>query len=187
MIPPNEARQFAATAHEGQVDKNGRDYLEHLREVAEYVKEAGGTEEEIAAAWLHDIVEDTDANFILLEGIGLSRRQLAIIWAVTKQEGESYPDYLHRLRGTPGATELKLADIKSNTPARAPGDIAEGRPGTAHGQVCQRRGDSHRSGVIAGPGRAHPFHPCRAAREKAGLSHPFPTIPSMVRTGRRKR
>jgi (p)ppGpp synthase/HD superfamily hydrolase len=39
----------------------------HIAEVARYVDTHGGTEEMIAAAWLHDIVEDTDITLEYLE------------------------------------------------------------------------------------------------------------------------
>ena len=34
----------------------------HIAEVASYTEQYGGTEDMIAAAWLHDIVEDTDTS-----------------------------------------------------------------------------------------------------------------------------
>ncbi len=36
--------------------------INHIAEVAQWVEQNGGTEEMIAAAWLHDIVEDTDVT-----------------------------------------------------------------------------------------------------------------------------
>lgn len=36
--------------------------FEHITEVATLVEEAGGTAEMITAAWLHDVVEDTDVT-----------------------------------------------------------------------------------------------------------------------------
>lgn len=41
--------------------------ITHLAEVAAYVERHGGTEEMIAAAWLHDIVEDTDVTLEQIE------------------------------------------------------------------------------------------------------------------------
>lgn len=56
------AQDFALKRHHGQtrplVDE--RPVAEHLAEVANLVELAGGTPEMIAAAWLHDVVEDTD-------------------------------------------------------------------------------------------------------------------------------
>jgi (p)ppGpp synthase/HD superfamily hydrolase len=56
-----EARAFAEKVHAGIYRPNKRrlPYVTHLEEVADLVEKSGGTETEIAAAWLHDTVEDT--------------------------------------------------------------------------------------------------------------------------------
>ena len=59
------ARDFALAAHRGvgQLRKyTGEPYEEHLRRVAAIVEEHAGDPEMIAAAWLHDVVEDTPAT-----------------------------------------------------------------------------------------------------------------------------
>jgi hypothetical protein len=58
----DRARQFASAAHRdvGQLRKySGQPYDEHLRQVAEIVSRVTDDVEMIAAAWLHDVVEDT--------------------------------------------------------------------------------------------------------------------------------
>ncbi|WP_436793888.1 HD domain-containing protein [Actinospongicola halichondriae] len=54
------ARAYARGAHAGDVRKGtGRSYFDaHLAEVAEIVRSNGGTDEQIAAAFLHDVAED---------------------------------------------------------------------------------------------------------------------------------
>ncbi len=53
----------AAEAHKGQTRKGGEvPYVNHVIEVAHLVAEAGGTPEMVAAALLHDTVEDTGAS-----------------------------------------------------------------------------------------------------------------------------
>jgi guanosine-3',5'-bis(diphosphate) 3'-pyrophosphohydrolase len=53
----------AAEAHKGQPRKGGEvPYVNHVIEVAHLVAEAGGTPEMVAAALLHDTVEDSDAS-----------------------------------------------------------------------------------------------------------------------------
>jgi (p)ppGpp synthase/HD superfamily hydrolase len=53
----------AAEAHKGQTRKGGEvPYVNHVIEVAHLVAEAGGTPEMVAAAFLHDTVEDSDAT-----------------------------------------------------------------------------------------------------------------------------
>jgi len=53
----------AAEAHAGQTRKGGAiPYVNHVLEVAHLVAEAKGTPEMVAAAFLHDVVEDSDAT-----------------------------------------------------------------------------------------------------------------------------
>lgn len=109
----------ARAAHEGQTDKAGRPYAEHLSAVAEGVRARGGDEEQIAAAWLHDAVEDDALSAQWLEEAALSRRTKDIVRAVTKRAGERPEDYAARILGTPGALLVKEADLAHNAdPAR---------------------------------------------------------------------
>jgi GTP diphosphokinase / guanosine-3',5'-bis(diphosphate) 3'-diphosphatase len=61
-----EAEVFARKAHAGLVRPNKAQtpYHEHLAEVAQLATLSGGSEIEIAAAWLHDTVEDTGTNIV---------------------------------------------------------------------------------------------------------------------------
>ena len=56
-----KAKEFASHAHKNHVrkDKDKTPYIYHVEETAENVRKSGGNEREIAAAWLHDTVEDT--------------------------------------------------------------------------------------------------------------------------------
>ena len=56
------ALQFAAQAHSGQIRKNGGIYLLHPMEVACIAATMTDDEDVIAAALLHDTVEDTDVT-----------------------------------------------------------------------------------------------------------------------------
>ena len=65
-----KARQFATTAHRGvgQTRKySGEPYDEHLRRVAALVCGVTDDPEVIAAAWLHDVVEDTPVTIDEIE------------------------------------------------------------------------------------------------------------------------
>ncbi len=55
------AREFAFSRHEGLVRPNRacQPYSVHLTEVAELIEQSGGSAEEIAAGYLHDVLEDT--------------------------------------------------------------------------------------------------------------------------------
>ncbi|MGC9473412.1 HD domain-containing protein [Streptomyces sp. WG4] len=113
-----EVEAVARAAHAGQTDKAGRPYAEHLRAVAEGVRRRGGDDEQIAAAWLHDAVED-DALTEWLREAALSRRTKDIVLALTKRAGEPPEAYAARILATPGAPLVKEADLAHNAdPAR---------------------------------------------------------------------
>ncbi|WP_425244785.1 HD domain-containing protein [Streptomyces sp. NEAU-NA10] len=119
MLTPTEVETLARTAHEGQTDKAGRPYAEHLRAVAEGVRSRGGDADQIAAAWLHDAVEDDVLTEAWLREAALSDRTKAIVLAVTKRAGEAPEAYAARILATPGALLVKEADLAHNAdPAR---------------------------------------------------------------------
>ncbi|MGC9538057.1 HD domain-containing protein [Streptomyces sp. UG1] len=111
-LPAVEA--IARAAHATQTDKAGRPYTEHLSAVAEGVRTRGGTAEQIAAAWLHDAVEDDALSEQWLEEAALSRRTKDIVLAVTKRPGEPPEAYAARILATPGALLVKEADLAHN-------------------------------------------------------------------------
>lgn len=49
-------------AHLHLYDASRSPAINHIGEVAAFVERHGGAEDMIAAAWLHDIVEDTDVR-----------------------------------------------------------------------------------------------------------------------------
>jgi (p)ppGpp synthase/HD superfamily hydrolase len=109
-----DVETIARRAHEGQVDKAGRPYAEHLAAVARGVRERGGSEEQIAAAWLHDALSEQ-----WLAAAPLPGQVKAIVAAVTKREGEAAEQYAARILATPGALLVKQADLAHNAdPAR---------------------------------------------------------------------
>ncbi|MGX9889004.1 HD domain-containing protein [Streptomyces sp. NPDC002276] len=119
LLTLTEVEALARAAHEGQTDKAGRPYAEHLRAVAEGVRVRGGDTEQIAAAWLHDSVEDDALTERWLREAELSRRTKDIVLAVTKRAGETPEVYAGRVLATPGALLVKEADLAHNAdPAR---------------------------------------------------------------------
>src|SRR5262249_18272774 len=53
---------FAAAAHEGQQRRSGSDFIEHPVRVARICAKLRLDEQTLAAALLHDVVEDTDTD-----------------------------------------------------------------------------------------------------------------------------
>lgn len=59
-----KARKFATECHKGQVRKyTGEPYIVHPAFVAAMVKQLYGSNEEIAAGWLHDTMEDCNVTY----------------------------------------------------------------------------------------------------------------------------
>lgn len=118
-LTPGRVEAVARAAHAGQTDKAGRPYAEHLGAVAEGVRSRGGDQEQIAAAWLHDAVEDGKVTERWLDEAPLTRRTKDIVLAVTKRPGEPPEAYAARILATPGALLVKEADLAHNAdPAR---------------------------------------------------------------------
>ncbi|NMI58321.1 HD domain-containing protein [Streptomyces sp. RLB3-17] len=114
-----EIEALARTAHAAQTDKAGRPYTEHLQAVVDGVRERGGDDEQIAAAWLHDAVEDDVLSEDWLREAALTERTKDIVLALTKREGEPPESYAKRIRTTPGALVVKASDLAHNAdPAR---------------------------------------------------------------------
>lgn len=114
-----EVEAVAREAHAAQRDKAGRPYSEHLAAVAEGVRARGGSDEQIAAAWLHDAVEDDALSERWLADAALPQQVKDMVLAVTKRAGEGLSAYTGRILATPGALLIKEADLAHNAdPAR---------------------------------------------------------------------
>ena len=105
------ALAIARKAHAGQVDKAGVDYIQHPLYVASQVK----TEQEKAVALLHDVLEDSDITAADLLAYGLSNEVVAAVQTLTKKKGQSYQDYLEKVKSNDLARVVKLADLKHNS------------------------------------------------------------------------
>ena len=105
------ALAIAKKAHAGQVDKAGVDYMQHPLYVANQVK----TEQEKAVALLHDVIEDSDVTADDLLASGLSNEVVAAVQILTKKKGQSYQEYLEKVKSNNLARIVKLADLKHNS------------------------------------------------------------------------
>lgn len=119
MLTLAEVEAIAREAHAAQQDKAGRPYAQHIAAVAEGVRARGGSDDQIAAGWLHDTVEDDVLSREWLEGAALPRSVKDMVLALTKGEGEDLETYTRRILATPGALLVKEADLAHNAdPAR---------------------------------------------------------------------
>ena len=87
------AIEIATKAHAGQVDKAGKDYIEHpLRVMA-----MGITESEKIVGVLHDVLEDTPITIEFLSKEGFSQEILDALLCVTKiSDNENYDHFITR-------------------------------------------------------------------------------------------
>lgn len=110
----NRARVFAQAAHEGQKDDDGNDYFTaHLCHAARIVEAAGGSHEMVAAALLHDTLEDTKTTYDEL--VAEFGADVANLVREMTHEGQkdSYGHYFPNLTSR-DAIVIKLADRMSN-------------------------------------------------------------------------
>lgn len=107
----DRAKAIAESAHEGQVDKAGKPYIEHPMRVMAM----GKTMEEKIAGVLHDVVEDSEWTFEMLEEQGIPKDVMDALRCVTKlSEDEDYDHFIARIKTNPLAVKVKLNDLKDN-------------------------------------------------------------------------
>ncbi|MFE7772876.1 HD domain-containing protein [Streptomyces sp. NPDC057445] len=115
----DQVEAIAREAHAGQTDKAGRPYAEHIQAVAEGVRARGGSDEQIAAAWLHDAIEDDVLSQEWLAAAELPQQVKDLVIAMTRHVDEDLQSYTRRILSTPGARLIKEADLAHNAdPAR---------------------------------------------------------------------
>lgn len=117
MIESNVVKWAASVAHHahvGQLDKIGTNYFTgHVQPVANMVRDLAGTETQVAAAFLHDVVEDTDWTLDDLAG-WFPDDVVQIVDALTRRENESYEDFISRVVMYRPAVLVKLCDVMVN-------------------------------------------------------------------------
>ena len=99
------ALKIAVDAHAGQVDKDGYPYILHPLTVGLM----GETDEEKAAGFLHDVVEDTGWSLDALREAGISEGVVAALALLTHDKSLDYFDYVRRIidSGNPIALKVK--------------------------------------------------------------------------------
>lgn len=111
-----EAMAFAAMKHKGQFDKGGAPYFLHPMKVAYYLKT--DDYELMAAAVLHDCMEDCCVTDEDLRAIGMSERVIGTVIGLTKVEGETFEEKVLRLTATIDIIKCKKADLRHNMDPR---------------------------------------------------------------------
>lgn len=118
-----KAAAHAKVMHGGQERKyTGEPYFNHVRNVAKILEDHGFDEVVVAAAYLHDTVEDTEATEEQLKlNFGFSITKLVMeVTDVSKPEDgnrelRKAKDRVHLSKSSPDGASIKLADIIDNT------------------------------------------------------------------------
>lgn len=140
MLPHSfveKARLFATAAHAaiGQKRKyTGEDYIVHPAEVAAIVASVSHTPEMLAAAWLHDVVEDTKVGIAIIE-VEFGPDVAALVSDLTDvsklgdgpRAARKAIDRAHLAKASPPAKTIKLADLIANSASIVAGDRAFAR------------------------------------------------------------
>jgi (p)ppGpp synthase/HD superfamily hydrolase len=101
---------IAASAHQDQLDKNGTSYI--LHPIRMMLKMDG--EEQMIAAVLHDVIEDTQWTIDQLRAEGFSDRIIHLVDLLSRKPLESYAEFIERVRTDPVAVKIKIADLEDN-------------------------------------------------------------------------
>lgn len=118
-----KAFQIAYEAHKNQMDKMGMPYILHPIIVAEGME----TEYGIAAALLHDVVEDTEVTLESLRKQGIPEAVLEVVSVLTRDRDMVYEEYVRQVSRHPLARLVKRQDLLHNlSPTRyEAGEVGE--------------------------------------------------------------
>ena len=130
----DKARAFASAAHKGQKRKyTGDEYIVHPAAVAELVASVTDDERMIAAAWLHDVIEDCDVSHETLKAAFGHDVYVLVAWLTDisvpsdgNREARKRLDRIHIGNASPDAQTIKIADLIDNSKS-----ITEFDPGFA--------------------------------------------------------
>ena len=120
------AEWFARERHAGQFRKGAAQepYAVHLEEVAALTVKWGGSEEAIAAAWLHDTVEDCPPTSLSDLEVMFGNKVASVVGELTDDKSLAKADrkqlqLIYAPKKSPEAAIVKLADKSSNVGAIA--------------------------------------------------------------------
>ena len=108
------AKGIAFVAHRGKLDRSGAAYFDHPGRVAERFDPIAEPVE-AAAAWLHDVLEDSPIAAAELLEAGVLPEIVEVVELLTRTPDVSPDEYYARIRRHPAARRVKLADIDDNT------------------------------------------------------------------------
>jgi (p)ppGpp synthase/HD superfamily hydrolase len=104
------AIKIAVNSHSNQFDKAGIPYILHPIRVMGGVK----TVKEKIIAILHDTVEDTEVTLNYLKEEGFTEDIIDSIDALTRRKGETYKNFILRIKQNDMARRVKIVDLRDN-------------------------------------------------------------------------
>ncbi len=109
-IQIKHALEIATKAYKGHLDKARKDYINHPLRVAKTLSK----EDEIIVVLLHDTIEDTNDTTKFLLNEGFSEEIVNAVLALTKNENETYEDFIVRCKKNKITKNVKITDILDN-------------------------------------------------------------------------
>lgn len=109
-----KAYDFAEEKHKGQLDDAGNSYFEsHIKQVAKIIKQVTRDKDIIAAAYLHDTLEDTKTTLEELKTT-FNERVANIVYEVTHEGKKDEKGYWFPRLKSKDAILVKFSDRLSN-------------------------------------------------------------------------
>lgn len=108
-----KAIAFASLKHVNQKDKGGNAYILHPLRMMMRLRTSD--EELMSIAVLHDVIEDCDVSFDDLKELGMTERVISGVQALTRQNGETYEQFIDRVTLNKDAMLVKREDLKDNS------------------------------------------------------------------------
>lgn len=111
------AEAIAREAHKNQTRKFGKNepYIVHPQRVAAKLAERYPLEPSYQiVAWLHDVLEDTAHTRESLMEQGIGEEYVVMVEALSRREGETYFDFIMRMKFAHMPRRVKMADVEDN-------------------------------------------------------------------------
>jgi (p)ppGpp synthase/HD superfamily hydrolase len=113
------AEGIARKAHAGQKEEStGEDYIKHVERVVALVE----GDDAKAAAWLHDVIEDSPVTEQDLRNAGISEETLEAVFWLSRDEKQTYAEYIQLIKqsGNDLAIAVKIADLRDHLRPNCP-------------------------------------------------------------------
>lgn len=120
-----QAELLARFVHCGQKRRDGEDYKEHCRRVAQGGIDKGEAEENICARWLHDVLEECEPRqkatiFDMIRAYFPPKVEGLVLVLTHSKKINTYNEYIGLVSQYPEALIIKFDDMIDNTSCDIP-------------------------------------------------------------------